>query len=166
MTAPLEIRLVPSFKGRPDTLRNVANHEFRINDTVYVVAANHSSVSLFFNIIDIQPDGFINPIFPNINKRIYPSDLKIQPGQTFIFSDYPIRILPPVGNEIFKVFVSRSEINLEEIANSGGKTNRGNLSRLEDIFSKTYTTVNRGGEVMNKSGGDGSMYNILFRIKP
>ena len=58
----------------------------------------------------VSPDGKINPILPNTNPEsgspITPEDLRVEAGQEILFPNYKIKIYPPFGLEIFKIFVS------------------------------------------------------------
>jgi hypothetical protein len=67
--------------------------------------------------------------------------------------------------EIFKIFVSQSEIDMEIIAESSGKKRGGNFSVLQELVGNSYNTATRGGKVGN-SKAEGTVYNLIFRIKP
>ena len=94
-----------------------------------------------------------------------PNSLRYIPGgSSFIFDpkDFKIKIFKPYGNEVFKIFVSEKEIDLEDIANSKGAATRGDLSVLELILKDSYKGVHKRGN----EKADGTISEILFRIKP
>lgn len=170
----LDVQLITSVNGKPDKSsinKNMVNdiNEFSAGDTIYIWAKNNGQKPVYLNILDIQPDGIINPILPNTSIRppIYPGDLKIDPGQEILYDKYRIKLAPPFGMETFKIFVSETEINMESIAKSPGTAKRGgSFSALEKLVNKSYTVAARGGNVENTYQAEGSTYNLLFRIKP
>ncbi len=168
----MEVRLVPFVNGKPDTnsiAKKMMNGIYEINagDSLVIWAKNNSEVPLYLNILDIQPDGIINPIFPITKKlprkSITPEELKIEAGEVKMFSDFKIRINPPTGLEIFKIFVSSTMIDMEKIAKRDVAT-RGNFSFLQKLVDKSYNINTRGDVSAGKANG--TVYNILFRIKP
>lgn len=168
----LEIRLVPFINGKADTSKDnqkLVNgiYEFNVNDSLLVWVKNNGNKAVYFNILDLQPDGVINPILPNtkLQPPIYPADLKVESGQEILFDKYKITIAPPYGMEIFKVFVSETEINMEGIALSAGLKPRGNFTLLEKLVNNSYTIATRGAKVENNEKAAGSTFNLLFRIK-
>jgi hypothetical protein len=115
----------------------------------------------------MQPDGIINALLPHHGRDrdhdVDPSELKINPGETKLLpTQYTIKINPPTGQEIFKIFASENQIDLEDIANTKGESRGGNLTALEKIIRNSYNGVANRGE----DGGDGLSYDLLFRINP
>jgi hypothetical protein len=172
-TSKLEIRLVPFIHGKADTSKDnqkLVNgiYEFNVNDSLLVWVKNKGDKAIYFNILDLQPDGVINPILPNtrLQPPIYPADLKVEAGQEILFDKYKITIAPPYGMEIFKIFVSEAEINMEGIAISAGLKPRGNFTLLEKLVNNSYSIATRGAKIENSGKAEGSTFNLLFRIKP
>jgi hypothetical protein len=168
----LDVKLVPYVNGKADKStinKKMVNgiNEFNVNDSLLIWVKNNGDKTVYFNILDIQPDGIINPILPNtaIRPKIYPQDLKVDPGQEILFDKYKITIAPPLGMENFKVFVSEKEINMESIATSAGTKSRGDFSVLEQLVNNSYSMATRGGKVENTGKSEGSTFNLLFRIK-
>jgi metacaspase-1 len=166
----LDVKLVPYINEKPDTTaiyKMMVNgiYECNVKDTLVIWAKNTGDNPVYLNILDFQPDGIINPIFPNTQTApiIKPEELKIEAGQEIIFKKYKIGIGPPTGLEIFKIFVSNTQIDMEKIAKRDIK-GRGNFDVLERLVDKSYDITTRG----DISGGkaNGSVYNLLFRIKP
>jgi metacaspase-1 len=168
----MEVKLVPFVNRKPDTAaiaKNMVNGIFEINvgDSMVVWVKNTSDIPLYLNILDIQPDGIINPIFP-ITKRlpqksITPAELKIEAGEEKLLGNFKIAIGPPIGLEVFKIFVSATMIDMEKVANRDVNT-RGNFSFLQKLVDKSYNISTRG----NVSAGvaNGTVYTMLFRINP
>lgn len=167
----IEVKLVPVIKGVADT-NNLSGklvngiYEFYDKDTITLWIKNTGNDNVYVNILDMQPNGVINPVLPFKEKSIYPHDLKIKAGEQYLFpiDKYTISLSPPYGTEVFKVFASRQEIDVEQIANTKGEGTRGNLSVLESLVKSSYGM--RGAGVNNISKADGSTGNIIFTIKP
>jgi len=142
-------------------------YEFTEKDTVVLKVKNNGEKTVYINILDMQPDGIINAVLPNTKAAhpIYPSDLKIEPGQEKIFSDYHIYFFPPYGVEQYKIFASTKEINMEQLATSQGAAERGgSFSGLERLVKRSYGMRGSGSD--NIGNADGSTYDLIFRIKP
>ena len=163
-----EVILVPVVNGLPDTsliqtkmVKGI--NQFKEGDSVALWVKNNGSRSVYFNILDLQPDGIINPILPNEKQEIYPRDLKVAGGtSTVFFKNYILTILPPFGLELFKVFVSFSEINMEKIATTRGAVGRGNLNSFEMLVRDSFSAA-RGADGSVKVS-EGSTFNIPFKI--
>ena len=169
-SAQLQIRLVPFINGKADTSQwndSIAKTPSFKNGQQFVLwVKNTGSNNVYLNILDMQPDGIINKVLPNKAKNIYPVDLKIAAGSERLFSNYPIKVSPPYGTEIFKVFASKQQIDLEQIATTRGADTRGNLTLLESLVKKSYSESTRGADADNISNADGSCFNLMFEIKP
>lgn len=162
-----EVTLVPVVNGKPDTSLIQSKivdgiYQFKEGDQVALWIKNNSARSVFFNILDMQPDGIINPILPNKKVEIYPRDLKVASGASIVgFRDYILDIYPPYGLELFKVFVSFDEINMETIATTRGADARGNLNSFEALVKKSFGTRGADGTVKTS---EGATFNVPFRI--
>ncbi|TKC06820.1 DUF4384 domain-containing protein [Pedobacter polaris] len=174
-TVTAQVKLVKVTNGKPDEKFMAAKfqdipYEFNEGDTIMLWVKNPSKKDIYVNILDIQPNGQINPMLPNtsIEKPIVASELKIPAGQTRTFPEYIILLAPPLGTEIFKVFVTTKEINIEGLATPESEQvkTRGdlNLSQFESLMINSNNTATRGAQVSVKPT-DGSVFNILFRIK-
>jgi metacaspase-1 len=163
-----EVILVPVVNDKPDTSLIQTKmikgaYQFKEGDKVTLWIKNNSSRSVYFNILDMQPDGIINPILPNKAQEIYPRDLKVAGGASIVgFRDYILTIYPPFGVELFKVFVSFNEINMETIATTRGADARGNLNSFEALVKKSFG-ASRGAEGSVKVS-EGATFNVPFRI--
>lgn len=167
--AMIDIRLVPVINGVADTAQADAKlvngkYEFKVGDKFAVWARNTGTQDAYFNILDMQPDGVINRVLPNKTKRIYPSDLVVAAGKSRLFDKFPVTVGPPYGTEVFKVFVSTQEIDMESIATTRGIGQRTNFTVLEQVVRSSYNGA-RGTEAENISNADGSTYSLLFAIK-
>jgi metacaspase-1 len=130
---------------------------------------NNGKQTVYVNVLDLQPDGGINPILPNMrgNVKIGPDQLAVPPG-----GEYPlpaedfIRIGPPYGTEVFKLFASPVMINLENLANTrGGSDPSHPPTMMEQLIRASYRGT-RGGEVGSDSQPDAATLDYLFLIKP
>ncbi len=166
----LDVKLVRVVNGKPDTSNvhsNTNRYAFAAGDTVMIWVHNGGAKGLYFNILDMQPNGVINPVVPIITDefKISPEELFIKPGVSHVFN-YPIELTPPLGTEVFKIFVSEKLIDMTSIANSGGNGSRGNFTALESLVKASYTVATRSAKPLPRlSGSGGSAYNLLFEIK-
>ncbi|MDB9883284.1 caspase family protein, partial [Bacteroidia bacterium] len=129
---------------------------------------NHSSFPVYFNIIDIQPDGVVNPIVPNPRRNENAKDYRISAGQTIILKNKIISFGPPYGTETFKIFASYEPLNFAPILVTRGESSaRGNLSNnLEKLFLDSYT-LSRGADIgALQSDMDACTFSYVFKITP
>jgi hypothetical protein len=138
---------------------------FTEKDQFMIEVVNTGNRSAYFNIIDIQPDGYINPVVPAPGKD--GKEYIIKKGQTYVVPDVLLDgFYQPYGTEIFKVFASREPINLSPIINSKGVGTRGSFNPLEAILQDTYQNT-RGPKVKVSSmpsESSGSTFEFIFRI--
>lgn len=175
-TVTAQIKLVKVVNGKPDEKFMAAkyqdqSYDFNVGDTIMLWVKNPGKKDIYVNILDIQPNGQINPMLPNsqIERPVVASELKIAAGKTRTFPEYVIVMAPPLGTEIFKVFVTTSEINVEGLATPESEQvktrGKGLVEEFEKLAVKTTEFKTRGANVSVKPT-DGSVFNILFRIKP
>lgn len=169
----MQVELVPVINDIPDTSLILTKYNNGIrtyaeNETFTIKATNRSNVPLYLNILDMQPDGWINPIFPNRDLGAYASDLIIAPGQTRIFSEFIISVAPPYGTEIYKVFVSPRKIDMENIVvQKPNSLSRGSLDFLESLVLTGKEATTRGtGLSVNTGGANGAVQDVIFEIVP
>lgn len=146
----VDVQLIPYFNGKPDTGKikeRTINNNFTAydKDTLRLRIRNTGTEDVWVNILDMQPNGVINPVLPNRSKSIYPGDLKLVAGGENM--TYNVIISPPFGTEVFKIFASKSEINLADIVTSKGAASRGGkpFSALEKLVNKSYA-ISRGAD--------------------
>jgi hypothetical protein len=112
-------------------------------------------------VIDLEPTGGINAIYPNKSEKIYSEELKVKAGDTLIVR-HPITLLDPAGEEVFKVFISKSKLDLEFIADSKGEKTRNMMADMEKVFRSSYKPNTRG----TLGSKEGVVMNIPFTIIP
>jgi metacaspase-1 len=138
---------------------------FTEKDQFMIEVTNSGNRSAYFNIIDIQPDGYINPVVPAPGKD--GMEYIIKKGQTYTVPDILLDgFYQPYGTEVFKVFASKEPINLSPIITSKGVGTRGSSSPLEAILQDTYQNT-RGPKVKVSSmpsESSGSTFEFIFRI--
>lgn len=167
-----EVRLLPFVKGEVDTVNTrswMKNgiYEFYEGDTVVLQVVNKSRQAIYLNLMDLQPNGLINVLLPNKAGNVFPEDLKIKAGESRLFDQYTIALHPPYGNELFKIFLSRTELDLEDlVAARGSGAERGSFSYMEKLLRKTYGMQGRGGVVTAGAKAEGMATGLVFIIKP
>jgi hypothetical protein len=147
-------------------LKDEAVPTFTEKDQFMIKVTNTGNRSAYFNIIDIQPDGYINPVVPSSGKD--GKEYQIRKGQSYIVPDVLLDgFYEPYGTEVFKVFASKEPINLSPIIVSKGVGTRGSSSPLEAILQDTYQNT-RGPQVKVSSmpsESSGSTFEFIFRIE-
>lgn len=162
----IQVKLAPVVNGKADTVLFSTNNlkggvmEFKEGETVRVWVRNDCDFPVYINVLDLLPNGKINPYLPLRDLSIYPEDLQIAAHTSRLFEN-PIEMTPPFGTEVFKVFVSRDKIDMEQIATSKGSGSRGNLNSLESLFKDTYSK-SRGEPKAVKA--DGMTLSIPFNV--
>ncbi len=170
----VELQLVPVLvadKKVSDTL-DIANFidnggmpNFSTKDKAILRITNNSNFPVYFNIIDIQPDGQVNPIVPNPRRNENAADFKIAAGQTYEVKGKYITFSPPYGTETFKVFASYSPLNFAPIfMTKGSGDTRGVENDLEKLFADSYK-MTRGADVgMLRADADACTFSYTFKI--
>ena len=168
----VEVQFVPVQHQRPDTSRIQdkivgGTYEYYEGDTLVIWAKNTGKEDVYINLLDMQPDGIINSVLPNRLQKIYPADLRIPAGGSRLFADYFLEVGPPYGTEVYKVFVTGSEIDMEFITTTKGRgESRSTYGLFEQLLKDSYSVATRGQGAKSLGNANGSTYNILFRIKP
>lgn len=164
------VRLIPYVNGQPDTnlistkQRN-GIYEYTVGDKFVVEITNLNPNRIYFNIVDIDPTGNIYPIMPTSKdpkNLIKKEELFVDGDTTIVFKYFPIKLSPPIGDEIFKFFVSDKPLDMEYIATNKGTNSRNMSSDLDRVFKNSFKPSTRG-EFSSKSG---SVFNLNFIILP
>jgi hypothetical protein len=167
----IAIRILPYVNGKVDTTilsQKVQNGVLTLKDGDQVVleVTNYSKNKIFFNVVDMEPTGRINAVMPkkhtDKNKNIRANDLTVPADTTIIFDSFPIKVSPPFGEEVFKVFVSNQMLDLEYITGSSRDVKTDITSDLERVFKNSYKAGSRG----DLGTKDGSVINVPFIIAP
>ncbi|NGM64708.1 caspase family protein [Sphingobacterium sp. SGR-19] len=172
----LDIQLIPVVNGRPDTTAipaymDLGQYAFAPGDEFVLRIKNKTRWPVYVNVLDLQPNGVINAIFPNtqVHPPITPEELRIEGYGERLFDQFPIAIGPPYGIETFLFFASRELINLEQVATPKSVRNgaRGVLTDLESLVSTAFDEemTSRGGTSSSKAAtSDGSISSVVFKI--
>ncbi len=150
--------------------------ELQEGDTVYVKIKNTGTKRTFINVVDMQPDGFINPIMPNrklkdqkgLPRPLTADQCVLNVGDSLLNRDMMIVMAPPYGEEIFKVFLSSAQLDLEELLAGNSDENsksRGILNNLAKTFKNSGNVTTRGGGTSSVGGNDGTIFGFNFTIK-
>jgi metacaspase-1 len=168
----VDVRLLLLKNGKPDTAatkRRIRNGRLETydGDSLTLRVRNTGKKDAYVNILDMQPDGIIHPVLPNRNMEypILSHNLKIPVGQVYYLPSQDfIGISPPCGTEVFKIFVSPSEIDVQDLANTRGAGD-GVLKAIEKIVRDSYD-LSRGAETYSLPNADVTTSEYLFLIKP
>lgn len=136
--------------------------QFATDEKALLKITNNSDFPVYFNILDIQPDGQVNLYLPR--PRQSATELRIDAGKTFYFRKNVI-FNPPHGREVFKILASYEPINLTPVfATRGAGGTRGTLNNeLERLFSDSYGTRGAGVDPLS-SEADACTFSYVFEI--
>ncbi len=151
--------------------------ELQEGDEVFLKITNTGNKRFYINIVDIQPDGKINPVIPNknlsdVNNNPAPirwEDCVVNRYDSLFFKNLSIKISPPYGQETFKVFLSSDPLDLEDILTGNddkASRSRGVLNNLAKIFEDSQVNAmgKRGAEGKINTAQDGTIFSMNFTI--
>ena len=184
LSAKVEVVFLGAKGNIDDEKLNSRTHlgllELKENDEVFLKITNTGYKQFYINIVDIQPDGFINPVLPNKNvkdRNNNPSPVKwedclVKGYDSLFLRNLPISIQKPYGEETFKVFLSSAPLDLEDILTTKVETpapanKRGVLNGLEKIFiNSNISEKGERGVIGTNINTDqnGTVFSINFKI--
>lgn len=136
---------------------------------VFIEVQNQGDKVAYFNIIDIEPTGAINPIFPPRIKGggVEPKEVfKLFPGDKKVFN-YAISIAPPFGVELFKVIATDAPFDLTStIMTRGEATRGGGLNAFQKKLGSSYEEgfTRGGGSEQEESTAGTNTSEFTFKI--
>ncbi len=160
----LSLQLIPVEDSGADK-KQAEVLQLKAGNQVKVKVINTGKQKLYFNIIDIQPDGKINPMIPG------PQELSLKHAEQYVLAPgeekilpYPFEIAPPYGNEVFKVFASGEPFNITPyIANGSLQTRGADNGSVLNAFIKPE--VGTRGVAANKAESDELFTSeVMFKI--
>lgn len=141
--------------------------EYNEDMMALIKVTNHGTHKSYFNIIDIQPDGFINPVIPTVND-IDGREYVLEPGETAILKNTLVMFGPPYGKEMFKLIASDKPFNLSNTITGHGNKTRGDSSNIFEAalqIGQTGTNTRGAKTVSSKTREDKiSTYEYTFKI--
>lgn len=181
----VEVRIIP-FKDGGRTVADTldSRHLYKGNvlvvpegTTIVLMAKNVGKKKAYFNVIDLQPNGKINPVFPPIDKSTGLVDSDAQPetfvleaGESKPFKCCTMEITRPYGTEVFKVFATGKPIDLSSTINTRGAeigTRGSPPTSLELLMGYTMKDVSTRGskpKAVNVEEMGISSFEYVFRI--
>ncbi|MCX7743982.1 MAG: caspase family protein [Flavobacteriales bacterium] len=142
---------------------------FSKDDQFVIKAKNTGNSDVYVTVIDIQPDGRINPILVADNAS-NAKDLLVEAGQEKEFKVLIDGFGEPYGTEVFKIFITSKPLNLKPIIDAQGKIpsgTRGDKNPLENLFIDSYMNT-RGPKIVGSipATSSGTVTQITFRVDP
>ncbi|WP_461044741.1 caspase family protein [Spirosoma harenae] len=144
------IPLRPGGKMPEDTLADASR--FYVGSTLSFVGneqensaflfTNTGSVTLYYTVLDIMPNGKVEVLLPCQNgpncQSDQPSNYRVNPGESKL-AGRTIAFSPPYGKETFKVFVTTEPVDLRDVVgnNRGASATRGSMQRLKRLYDDT-----------------------------
>ncbi|MCB9245616.1 MAG: caspase family protein [Flavobacteriales bacterium] len=139
---PFHLKLfeVSEQSGRLDTMSEVPNGGYVIADErMYMVQFHpnpdyHGAKTLYFAVFDIQPDGVINLIFPDLSRGQEPLDFALRPGESSFLTSFKILFAPPFGRESFVTVFTEVPMDYSSVIHSRGNSispGQNHISRTE-----------------------------------
>jgi metacaspase-1 len=134
------------------------NLELIEGDQVKFYVKNNSEKTLYYNMVDIQPDGIYAVLYTRAN-GYYAEDLFLHPGESKSIAT--LKIGPPYGLETFKVFFTYSMIELETTIGTNKMLNW-DADPMELFYSNATESGSRGAII---PVGSGAVKDFCFKIK-
>ena len=131
-----------------------------------IKVTNLGTKKSYFNVIDIQPDGFINPVIPTVHD-IDGREYVLEPGETAILKNTLVMFGPPYGNEIFKLIATDKPFNLSATILQHGNSTRGADSNIFESalqVGKTGTNT-RGAATVSSTNNDDRICTFEYTFK-
>ncbi len=131
-----------------------------------IKVTNYGTKKAYFNIIDVQPDGFINPVIPTINDTDG-REYYLEAGESAVLKNTLVMFGPPYGNEVFKLVASDKSFNLSATIQQHGNATRGGSSNIfESALNIGQTGVNtRGASTVSAKKKDEKMCTFEYTFK-
>lgn len=157
----LSARLIP-LKARAKTVADTVSDTpyrrgsllgFTEDDKVALMVTNTGSVTLYYTVLDIMPNGDVAVIFPRQNDASdQPANYSVPPGQRKLAWQF-ITFEPPYGKETFKVFATTEPVDLRTVVgrSRGTSATRGSMKFLEKLYDDTNDMLSKG--VGTRGGG-------------
>ncbi len=139
---------------------------FSTSNMAVIRVTNYGTRKAFFNIIDIQPDGFINPVIPTVNDTDG-REYYLDGGESAVLKNTLVMFGPPYGNEIFKLIATDKAFNLSATIQQHGNATRGGSNIFESALQVGQTGKNtRGASTVSAKKRDEKMctYEYTFKI--
>jgi hypothetical protein len=120
---------------RPDGgVMEGGNMVFALGDGLRLRLINEGTSPAFVSVLDLQPDGAIDLLWPHYENQ--GSDNRLPPKGTFVEPE-PLRVAPPLGVDVIKLFASREPIDFRPITSRGFRQARPRTP-LEKVFLDAF----------------------------
>lgn len=133
-----------------------------------IKVTNYGTKKAYFNIIDVQPDGFINPVIPTVHD-LDGREYVLEAGESAVLKNTLVMFGPPYGNEIFKLIATDKPFNLSATILQHGNSTRGAESNIfESALQVGQTGTNtRGASTVSAKNNDDriSTFEYTFKIE-
>lgn len=132
-----------------------------------VAVRNHSSVPLYFSILDIMPDNEIGVLFPSGNRSA--QEFRVNSFEEWIGHTFIFQCQPPYGDDMLKIILTKKPLELNGIvASRGAGTTRGTGTPIENLLSSSYRIdeKTRGGSGVSLELEDIGIYDMMYKILP
>ena len=138
----------------------------RDGDSVVLELRNNSAEDAYVTVLDLPPDGSINPIFPHPQA---PHDNKIVADKQWHRLPMPFVFTmgPPYGNEVFKAIATREPADFSSLLQ--GQTvqqSRGAPKNPLGGLLLSSSTGQRGANFADIAPSDWSTSNATFEVRP
>lgn len=114
----------------------------RDGDHVMIELRNASSGNAYVTVLDLSPDGSINPIFPlpeapGVQENRIPADNKWHRIQGPAEQPFVFRMGQPYGTEVFKVIATREPADFSPLLYAPAVRERGGANLLDELSPST-----------------------------
>lgn len=110
---------------------NTALPQVRVGVPTTLLLHNPNDTPVFVAIADIQPNGIINVLLPNVNSGLPEFELAAHETRQL-----DLRVSPPLGTEVYKIFLTPTFLDVGALISSRGDAPLAHP--LQKLFQKTY----------------------------
>lgn len=155
-----DVRQVRPFPSNPPVVK--------LGNCIKLRITNRGRTTAYFSVLDIQPDHKINMLIPAIHLGYSASDYYLKPGESFT-TEFNIRLVEPIGEEVLKLVSSSKPIDLPTIMETRGMSvqDKDKAHPFAQLMAHTFQQGgSRGNSPLQSTLDDISVATYFFRIVP
>lgn len=138
---------------------------FREEEMFVFRVKNTGKKPVYYSLLDIQPDHFVNPAFPNPDCDLNIDDCYLLPGESHVWTSCAMVVAPPYGNEVLKLIVTEEPLNLRQVINTRGKPMKKSSHPFEMLFQASYKEMDRSKRTPSIPPSTATVKSVVFHIE-
>lgn len=139
----------------------ITSHKIKVGKALRIDVQNNSNRVLYYSILDIDASGKISIVCPRDNRL--PEEYKVGGNALSTNNGIIIRTVPPLGQGVLKLVVTRQPLNLSGLVTSRGES-AGEGSNFDLFFKSTYKTRTRGMDTLPVELEEIGIYDFVYEI--